>query len=332
MCAGDCVADLRDFDDSAANPEDDDTDPLRSVAGWCRSADDGSQARSDEQDAARAGPEPKPREQRSSQQEDDISDGGGPNDIHLVYMKVLEVARRGYEHFNRIPEGGATRAQVESLKPNIMEWASYGLTSGSQRVEARTEEVRKVKVRLDELVTSDAITEARSANSGRHCDLMTRATTMGAMAPRAPTAISSTVQSGWEMIEITIDSGACDTVLPSNMLSSIRTESTEASRNGDEYEVANGHCIVNEGQKRCMMMTPGSTTPKGVVFQVSDVHKPLMSVGAMTDAGYEILFRKEGGFMRDMDSGEQIPLQRRGNLYVLKAWVCAADASFTRQS
>ena len=84
-------------------------------------------------------------------------------------------------------------------------------------------------------------------------------------------------ESGWELIEITVDSGACDTVLPSRMLSSIRTESTEASRAGEEYEVANGHAILNEGQKRCIMMTPGISEPKGIIFQVSDVHKPWMS-------------------------------------------------------
>ena len=132
---------------------------------------------------------------------------------------------------------------------------------------------------------------------------------------------------GWELLEITVDSGACDTVLPTGMLSSIKTESTEASRNLEEYEVANGHTIINEGQKRCMMMTPGSTVPKGIVFQVTDVHKPLMSVGAMCDAGYECLMSKAGGFMRDIDTGEMIPLVRRGNLYVLQAWVRSSDGT-----
>ena len=133
-------------------------------------------------------------------------------------------------------------------------------------------------------------------------------------------------ESGWELIEITVDSGACDTVLPSRMLSSIRTESTEASRAGEEYEVANGHAILNEGQKRCIMMTPGSSEPKGIIFQVSDVHKPLMSVGSMADAGFECLLSKTGGFMRDVDSGEMIPLTRRGNLYHLRAGVKGADS------
>ena len=77
-------------------------------------------------------------------------------------------------------------------------------------------------------------------------DLLTRAD--------APMGISIVAprdnKSGWELIEITVGSGACDTVLQSKMLSSIRTDCTEASRAGEEYEVANGQAILNEGQKR----------------------------------------------------------------------------------
>ena len=91
--------------------------------------------------------------------------------------------------------------------------------------------------------------------------------------------------------------------------------------------MANGHVIVNEGEKRCMMMTPGSPIPKGIVFQVTDVHKPLLSVGAMCDAGYECLMSRRGGFMRDETTGEIIPLIRRGNLFVLQAWVRSADGT-----
>ena len=37
----------------------------------------------------------------------------------------------------------------------------------------------------------------------------------------------------------------------------------------------------------------------------------------MTDAGYACRLFKEGGIMRDADTGEMIPLIRRGNLFVL---------------
>ena len=114
----------------------------------------------------------------------------------------------------------------------------------------------------------------------------------------APTSAEMNAD-GWELLEITVDSGACDTVLPTGMLSSIHVVSTEASRNLETYEVANGCTIVNEGEKRCVTMTPGSQVPKGIIFQVTDVHKPLMSVGAMCDAGYECLMSKQGGFIRD---------------------------------
>ena len=134
-----------------------------------------------------------------------------------------------------------------------------------------------------------------------------------------------------EEIEITVDSGACDTVLPSKMLSSIKTDSSGPNF-GEEYEVANGHSIWNEGCKKCIMMTPGSAVPKGIIFQVSNVHKPLMSVGAMADAGYECLLAKEGGCMRDIDTGELVPLTRRGNLYHLNSWVRSAEAPFGRPS
>ena len=81
------------------------------------------------------------------------------------------------------------------------------------------------------------------------------------------------------------------------------------------YEVTDGHTIVNEGQKRCVMMTPGGLVPKGIVLQVSNVHRRLMSVGLMMEAGYECLLSKEGGLLRDVDTGGMIPLVRRGKLY-----------------
>ena len=89
--------------------------------------------------------------------------------------------------------------------------------------------------------------------------------------------------------------------------------------------MANGHAVLNEGLKRSIMMTPGSSELEGIIVRVSDVHKTLMSVGSMADAGFQCLLSTTGGFMRDVDSGEMIPLTRRGNSYNLQAWVKAAD-------
>ena len=95
----------------------------------------------------------------------------------------------------------------------------------------------------------------------------------------------------------------------------------DLSRNGVGYEVANGESIANLGERRCQVMTVGSMTPERITFQVADVHKPLLSITACSDMGYDCYLSKEGGSLRDRMTGEVIPLERRGFLYSLRMWV-----------
>ena len=69
------------------------------------------------------------------------------------------------------------------------------------------------------------------------------------------------------------------------------------------------------------MMTQGSTVPKQIDLQVCDVHKALLPLSKAADAGFETFLGKGGGWLRCVHSGEKIPLERRGNLYVMRAWV-----------
>ena len=125
----------------------------------------------------------------------------------------------------------------------------------------------------------------------------------------------------WMEIEITIDSGACDTVMPENMCPHISLLSSDSSRAGLEYEVANGEGLPNLGEKKCLMMTEDSDMMKRVIFQCADVHKALLSVSRVADLGYECVFGKNGGQLRDVVTGDVVSLHRRGNLYVMRAWV-----------
>ena len=68
-------------------------------------------------------------------------------------------------------------------------------------------------------------------------------------------------------------------------------------------------------------MTVWSLVPKRIVFQIVDVHKPLLSITACSDMGFDCYLGKEGGSLRDRVSGEVIPLQRQGSLYTLRMWV-----------
>ena len=98
-----------------------------------------------------------------------------------------------------------------------------------------------------------------------------------------------------------------------------------------EYEVANGETIPNVGERRCLLMSEDSQQAKRIIFQCADIHKPLLSVSRCADLGYQCILDKDGGQLIDKVTGEVIPLHRRGNLYVMRAWIRQDDSSdFTR--
>ena len=68
-------------------------------------------------------------------------------------------------------------------------------------------------------------------------------------------------------------------------------------------------------------MTAGSDISKRIVFQVADVHKPILSITACADMGYDCFLGKEGGSLRDRETGEIIPLERKHTLYTMKMWI-----------
>ena len=144
-------------------------------------------------------------------------------------------------------------------------------------------------------------------------------------------ALSAVSEPEWIEIEVTVDSGACDTVMPTKMCTHISILDNDKRKRGFEYEVANGAGLPNHGERRCFMMTENSELMKKIAFQCADVHKPLLSVSALADQGYECVLGKLGGELRDVVTGDRIPLHRRDNLYVMRAWIRQDDSSFRRQ-
>jgi hypothetical protein len=136
----------------------------------------------------------------------------------------------------------------------------------------------------------------------------------------SPLGAKSSVD-GWVEIEITIDSGACDTVMPTSWCSHISILQSEDSRRGVEYEVANGETIPNLGERHCCLMSEGSNVMKKIVFQTADIHKPLLSISRCADLGYRCTLDRHGGELVDNETGESIPVHRRGNLYIMRAWI-----------
>ena len=54
------------------------------------------------------------------------------------------------------------------------------------------------------------------------------------------------------------------------------------------------------------------------------MHKALLSLSRCADMGFESRFGRRAGALIDEESGEVIPLARKGNLYILKCWLKAA--------
>ena len=130
-------------------------------------------------------------------------------------------------------------------------------------------------------------------------------------------------------MDITIDSGACDTVIPTGECSWIPIVDGPLSLEGSEYEVANGEGIPNLGERRCIAMTEGGGSVKEIHWQVADVHKTLLSLSKLADMGFDSHLSKNGGYLIDTVTGEQIPMRRKGNVYTMKMWVKAKPPTET---
>ena len=133
----------------------------------------------------------------------------------------------------------------------------------------------------------------------------------------------------WYKLEFTADTGACDTVMPKSTAEHIVIQPSLQSLRSMEYEVADGRSIPNLGERRCLVWTENATMPRPLNVQVADVHKALLSLSRCADMGFESRFGRVAGALICEETGEVVPLQRKGNLYVLKCWV--KSAPFGRQ-
>ena len=88
--------------------------------------------------------------------------------------------------------------------------------------------------------------------------------------------------------------------------------------------MANGASIPKLVERRCLMWTEGASDPKQITMQVADVNKALLSLSRCVDTGFESRFGRTMGCLLAENLQEVIPLLRKGNLYVLKAWIRAA--------
>ena len=109
--------------------------------------------------------------------------------------------------------------------------------------------------------------------------------------------IASTERHVWKEVEVTVDSGACETVMPKDECNHIAITESDASRRDVEYEVANGNAIPNLGQFVVETAHPGGRLRSRM--QACNVTRPLHSVTKIGDQGLHMILTKEKAVVVD---------------------------------
>ena len=114
--------------------------------------------------------------------------------------------------------------------------------------------------------------------------------------------------------KITIDSGACDCVMPRYDLGNLFP--LLPKKEGVRFRAANGSVIESYGRRNVAFKTDGRRGVNCVTFHVTDVKKPLASVSKIVEKGSSVHFTPEGSYIQG-PSGERIDLSLEGGVYVM---------------
>ena len=124
---------------------------------------------------------------------------------------------------------------------------------------------------------------------------------------------------GARLVEAVVDSGAVDPVAPKGIFEGT-LEPSEMSLKGKKYRGPDGARIVNHGQMN-VAFTSDEGAKCGLRWQIADVERPLIAVSYLTAARNEVIFEKDGGWVKHKETGRSIRIQRKGGVYVMRMWV-----------
>ena len=131
-----------------------------------------------------------------------------------------------------------------------------------------------------------------------------------------PISLNTISADGYEEIEMAVDSGASETVVNEDMLTTVNIKESEGSRKGIEYKVANGESIPNLGEKQFKAWSREGVG-RNITVQVCSVQQGLLSVKKMVGAGHRVVFDPEGSYIEDVATYERMNLKERNGMYFL---------------
>ena len=120
-----------------------------------------------------------------------------------------------------------------------------------------------------------------------------------------------------EPFEVLLDSGAGEHVANDKDAPGYTVVESRGSKVGQNFVGAGGHRMKNRGE---MVLALRTAEGKGIntTFQVSDVTRPLWSVARICDAGFDVIFCKDGARVISPKGKVVCKFARVGNLYKIK--------------
>ena len=119
----------------------------------------------------------------------------------------------------------------------------------------------------------------------------------------------------WRLIELLVDSGAVDNVASPHPFPEYRIRQSEGSKKGLHYFAANNGSIPNVGEQHLCFESPEGLSFK-VRMQSAEVSRPILSVMKLAEGGNDVLFRQDGGTIRNRTTGKVSELIRKHSVYV----------------
>ena len=126
--------------------------------------------------------------------------------------------------------------------------------------------------------------------------------------------------SGYRKLQVVVDSGAAESVIPTQLLDDYPVTEGEAAKAGVKYTAADGGEVFNLGEQYVPFRTQEGHSAK-VCFQVTDVRRPLLSVAALTAKGNTVNFGNFGGSIRSSNGKKVMNFRKQQGVYVLDMWI-----------
>ena len=131
----------------------------------------------------------------------------------------------------------------------------------------------------------------------------------------------------WKLMPrpLVIDSGAAETVMPTDWFTGHELKETEESRGGQFYVCAGGKEIPNYGERTLTLSTLDWSSIRNMTFQVTDVTKALRSVSKIVANGNKVVFDRSGSSIENKRSRERLWMREDNGVYVLDVYVAPPD-------